>query len=193
MSSRHNRRIRREAERAAKRLADKSGPTDSNRLLSLSTTAKAAIAAIVTIVSLIAAVVTLLPRVTVAISDPVDPEDPFSASVTITNTGFIPLDSVIQAVAIKQIGGNATNPSHDVDYVPIRRGQWQPHDLGLDDKFTFALNDIFDMKTRDFGYAHIAIWVDYRIPILYWKSTKKFPYEAHKQTNGHFYWYPGTR
>jgi len=67
---------------------------------------------------------------------------------------------------------------------------WGVHDLGLDDRFTFALNDAFSFPKPNFGDADIAIILTYQIPILHWQREKVFPFVTKKQTNGNFYWYP---
>ena len=140
-----------------------------------------------------AAVVTLLPRVTATISDPADPDLPFSSSVTITNTGYIPLDSVSPFMGLGQIGGEHAPPEdknlHPNYHPYFRRAQWPIQNLGLDDKFTFAINDVFDTASGRISYADIAVVIDYEIPVIHLKREKVFPMEAHKQRNGKFYWY----
>src|SRR4051812_15629242 len=55
----------------------------------------------------------LVPRVTISASDPVDPEQPFSSSVTITN-GLLPINAVQPSIAIDDLGflNRFGNPVH---------------------------------------------------------------------------------
>jgi len=140
----------------------------------------------------LAALLSLLPRLAPTVSDPVDPDDPFSSSVTITNTGYIPLDAVYPGIAVCEIAAKGT-PTLDrgpCDYSNRwHKDAWNPRNLGLDDRFTFALNDVWETKKGALAYADVAVTIDYEIPIIHWKRTKVFPLVARMQTNGRFYWY----
>jgi len=144
---------------------------------------------------ILAAILTLLPRVTVTVSDPVDPDNPFSASATVTNTGYIPLESVMPYVGlggIRTTGGPPEEKGFKPIYIPkFRRKDWPVRDLGLDDKFTFSLNEIWSAQSLE--SADVGVWVDYEVPVLHWKREKLFPIVARKQTNGKLYWYAKTK
>lgn len=71
----------------------------------------------------------------------------------------------------------------------VGRG-WSNHHLGLDERFTVALNDLFDDRGPNLNSADLAIVVTYQIPIIHLQRQKTFPFIAHKQINGQFYWYP---
>ena len=149
-----------------------------------------------TVIGVPSAVVFWFPRVTVAISDPVDSSDPFSSSVTITNNGFLPLDSVSTSLAVVTIAGNGKAPFRAIHGVKgygsrVLINGWNPHDLGVDDRFTVALNDFNypDRRSDILGYADIAVVVKYRVPILRIQREKVFPIETRQQTNENFYWY----
>lgn len=139
--------------------------------------------------------VTFLPRVTVTVSNPLDPTNPFSATATVSNTGYLPLYSVQPAFGLKKMTfGNPAAPrtiesSSKNSYVGLASSLWRPSDLGIDDKFTFGLNEIWG-KQPNLLNADIAILVKYEIPIIHLKREKIFPLTAVKQTNGQFYWYP---
>ncbi len=148
-----------------------------------------------TLIGGVAALLALLPRVTPTISDPVDPDEPFSSSVTITNTGYIPLNAVIPSIGMCQMEF-ADGPPPDLNLSCTyehdwRLAKWVPHDLAIDDRFTFALNDVIESKGyARLQYADIAIKLQYEIPIVNVKGEKIFPMVARKQSNGRFYWYP---
>jgi hypothetical protein len=184
-------RLNRTVRRAVERRLDKAGPKKPP----LRTRVLQALGIVVGVPGVLAASLALLPRVNVTVSDPVDPDDPFSAAATITNTGYIPLDAVWPAIGIGQISTVPNDkPVSNVkwDYLPCyRRSQWKPRYLALDDKFTFALNDVWQLETKgSLSYADIAVAVDYEIPVLHWHRRKLFPIVAHRQTNGRLYWYP---
>jgi len=158
----------------------------------------ALILAAATLIGGIAALLALLPRVTVNVSDPVDSGNPFSASATITNTGYIPLLATTPSIAINlilpQSGVGVRGAPGGPPYASrLRTPEWIPRDLGLDDKFTIALNE-FDVPIypKELYYADVAIVVEYRLPIIHLKREKLFPLIARKQTNGRFYWYSKT-
>jgi hypothetical protein len=154
----------------------------------------AVVGMLLALIALPAAVVMFLPRVTATVSDPVDPGDPFSSSVTVTNVGYLPLSSVRPFLTVGQIGsGGAIPDSGNFSYNSgFTRIDWPLRDLGLDDKFMFALNDLLEEPRGALNFADIAIRIDYEIPIIHWKKQKLFPFFARKQTNGNFYWYSNT-
>ena len=139
--------------------------------------------------------VTFLPRVTVSVSDPLDSNNPFSAIVTVSNTGYLPLSSVEPALGLRRMAfGNPAAPTiiqgpSQKAYVGIENVVWHPSDLGIDEKFAFGMNEIWGSQTHLLT-ADIAILVKYEIPFIHWKREKIFPLTAVKQTNGQFYWYP---
>jgi hypothetical protein len=73
-----------------------------------------------TLIDGIAASVTLIPRMTVTISDPADPDDLFSP-VTISNTGYILLNSVMPWVSIARMRTKGAPPgSEDFETYPAQ-------------------------------------------------------------------------
>lgn len=144
--------------------------------------------------------VTFLPHITTTISDPVDPNNPFSASVTITNTGVFTLDEVEPFFGLRKMtfGGPAATrtwlgPAQQYTRFGIRG--WHASSLDPDKNFTFALDEIWGNQPN-LRSADVAVIVQYQVPLVHWKREKTFPYSAIKQTNGRFYWYataPDTR
>ena len=130
----------------------------------------ATIGAAATLIGVVAALLTLLPRVTATIADPVDPKNPFSSSVTITNTGYLPLNSITCFVRIEELRyGNLAHPiilkSADDDYgVSIKNTEQDPVHLGLDDRFTFEIHDALSVAPPLLSRANIAIAIRYKTP-----------------------------
>lgn len=146
---------------------------------------------VATLIGGIAAVVTFFPRVTVNISDPVDPNDPFSSTLTVANTGYIPLDSVGFAVALRNIsvpsGAGFVGGS---DYTSLLAPDiGKARNLSLDDKFSVPFNGVFEGDKDDLNGADLAILVFYKVPILHLQKTKLFPLKLLRQSNGNFYWF----
>jgi hypothetical protein len=147
-----------------------------------------------TLIGVPAGVVAFWPRVTATVSDPVDSTNPFSAIVTIANTGYLPLVSVEPVFKLgKMTFGSPLHPTTIEGYAGEKYGRvkstnWHSAYLGIDDKFTFGLNEIWG-KQPDLLSADVAILVDYKIPIIHWRREKRFPLSAVRQTIGNFYWY----
>jgi hypothetical protein len=141
--------------------------------------------------------VVLIPRVTASVSDPVDPSNPFSSSLTITNTGLLPLSEVEPEFGLKKMTfGNPDNPTTFVgpadkpgDFETFQTLEWEtPSTLDMDGVLMVGLNDIWG-KQPSLLSADIAIIVSYRLPLIHLKRQRIFPFRAVKQTNGNFYWY----
>jgi hypothetical protein len=146
---------------------------------------------------IVAALLTFLPRVSVNISDPVDLDNTFSALVTVTNTGNIPLKDVLVTMGIGVIcTQGASNcpvpefPDPRREYPSrYRRSQILPRDLKIDDHFTIALDDITYAKEKGgLEYADIAVIVSYKLPYIFLSKEKTFPLYTRKASNGKLYW-----
>ncbi len=158
----------------------------------------AVVLGLATLLGGIASALTFLPRVTVNVSDPVNPDDPFSSSIKITNTGYIPIDSVIPYLGLGEIGYSSPTDQSPTSPLPANRryiyqphihlDKWGIHDLGLDEEITIAINELWNVKAP-LAFADIAVVVDYTIPLFRIQREKIFPMVAKRQTNGKFYWY----
>lgn len=150
--------------------------------------------ALATLIGVPAAVVTFWPRVTATISDPVDTNDPFSSSITITNAGYLPLKAVtanfsVGKIVFKGPKGPTTLLGNEADS-EWHWKDWAPHDLGIDDRFTVTLNDPLNISSVT--SAEVAVVVTYELPGIHIRRKKLFPMFAKRQTNGNFYWYSDT-
>jgi hypothetical protein len=141
--------------------------------------------------------VVLIPRMTVVVSDPPDPNDPFSSSITVTNTGNLPLYSVSANLSIGTItflntqGNPITLKSEEVKTSYLVK-DWPPHDLSLDDRFTVSLNDVLSGNRGSLVSAQIAVVVKYKLPLIHIEMEKRFPVFSKRTSNGNFYWYADT-
>jgi hypothetical protein len=151
--------------------------------------------------TLVGTVIELLPRVTPSVSEPPDPDSPFSSSVTIVNSGSIPLYSVSVGVGVHKICVEPTK-CEDEDFTKsaqdyrsrITSPDWTRRRLGVDSRFEIPLNGVIkpdpnEHPTPVLNKASVAIIVRYRIPFTFWATEKIFPLALNKQTNGKFYWY----
>jgi hypothetical protein len=131
---------------------------------------------------------------TVSASDPVVANDPFSSSVTITNTGFIPLRSVYATIHVNKIvarAGGLAGPDDKYGswLTPV---QWGTHDLGLDDRFAVSLEDALTTDKNGIDSADIAIGVTYEIPYIHLTREKIFPLVTYMERDGRFHWYAAS-
>ena len=152
--------------------------------------AVAVITGIPVLLGLIVGILTLLPRISVTASDPVDPNDTLSASFTISNNNFIPLRHVSAALGVEQIQPfGVPLDSHIPRYKNggFVRTAWSNHSLDMDDKFTVTPSDLFKFKAP--REASIAIDVFYQPWVLPWRREKIFRFDTHKNANGTFSWY----
>jgi hypothetical protein len=184
-ATRLNRTIRRTIER---QLKDKEQKTPAHRKQILRN-ALSVLGILGTLVTLLA----LLPRMSVSVSDPPDPDWPFSSSVTVVNAGFVPLRSVRPCMGVRQFGTKGAHATPN--FKPPYEGaifcsvRLDAQDLGLDQRFTFALNDILSIPASNLEFADIAVILEYKPWLLPWKQKKIFPMTTRRQSNGHFYWY----
>ena len=135
--------------------------------------------------------VVLIPRPVIAISDPVDPSDPFSASISVTNTGYVPLHNVHVGIPVKDIA-SLVGPglAGDSEYgTVVFPDAGNAGDLGIDDKFSFPLNKVMDGDKGNLKSADIGILVQYELPVIGVKRYKLSLAHVDQQKNGNFYWY----
>ncbi len=135
---------------------------------------------------------TLLPRVSVTPSDPVDPTNTFSASFTISNNNFIPLRHVDAGIGIWQMLGKDVQPQEVQkivpfeDVMPFERAEWRNHNLDMDERFTITPNELF---TGHVTLADIGIIVTYQPWILPWSRKRIFRFKTVRQSDGTLHWY----
>jgi len=151
----------------------------------------AVVLGVATLIGGVAAIAAFFPRITPTLSDPFDPSDPFSSSVTITNTGYMPLNSVSAFVGLNELHTRdpQKGPRYGVygpqKYARIFSKDWKPHYLGLDDRFSFVLNEAIG---PGFGEGNLALIVDYEIPVIHLKREKLFPLLSKRRRHGTYYW-----
>lgn len=148
---------------------------------------------IATILGAAIAVLSLLPRPIVDPYGPVDPSNPFSASFTITNISFIPLEDLNVSMGLGQV---VTEPAQiNPNFVPnfmsrLARPEWANHRLSMDEKFTITIGDLFSFGGEaKLSGADIAIVISYRPWIIPLRREKIFRFVTKRQTDGQLYWY----
>lgn len=138
-------------------------------------------------------VLSFLPRPSVSASEPVDIENPFSSAFTVTNGNIIPLSDVRIGVAPVRMPVNGGWLIGD-ELQENRLGflfntKWEHHTLRMDEQYSVTPSDIFDL-VGPFQGADLAIVVQYKPWFLPISRSKAFRFQAHRQTNGRYYWYP---
>jgi hypothetical protein len=178
-----------EARRKSKRKSGKATRTTVHK------TAFAVVLGIATLLGGVVAALTFLPRISCEQNDPVDPTNSMSASFTIANNNFVPLQHVYAAIGIGQIraGNPSANPmdpnitSSFATRIDLR--EWQDHYLGMDDRFTITPWDVLQSLSDKWDEAYIAIIVTYHPWILPWTREKIFRFRTHRLTDGKLHWY----
>jgi hypothetical protein len=149
----------------------------------------------------LAAAITFLPRVTIIPSDPVDPENPFSVSFTVTNASFIPipLNDVSVRVFVGEISGESRpfNPPRKFNWDSggFTRPDWEGHRLQMDERFTITLQGIFGLakeppyKPTKLNGGDIAMIARYKPWFIPMERESAFRFTTHRQSNGLLYCY----
>lgn len=144
----------------------------------------------VTLLSLAAAIISFLPRIVATVSDPVDANDPFSSTITVENTGSVPLEDVHFDIAVRNLSFSsyaAMVGDSDYSWLFAPDLGWGGH-LNPADKYARPLNGVFHATRDDFEGADFGIVVIYRIPFTRWYRRKLFLEKAMRQSNGNWYW-----
>jgi hypothetical protein len=150
-----------------------------------------------TLLGLFLAVVAFYPRPIVSAADPVDPNNPFSASFTITNSTMIPLHHVNIYFALKELAAGkpftpVERPNFEAGAARLLKPEWKDHSPGMDERYTITPGDLVACCKPGWPPiigAEVGIIVEYNTWILPWKRVKAFAFVTHKQTNGQLYWY----
>jgi hypothetical protein len=145
--------------------------------------------------------VVLWPRPSAASIDPIDPDNPFSSRITITNNSFVPLEDMeigIHPQTIKAGNAQVLAPGRqkgDAGTVfTFTRPEWQHLLLDIDDSVTITPADILgptggvsfgDQSLLD---ADLSVIVRYNPWFVPFRRAKEFRFRT-KQTNGKYYWY----
>jgi hypothetical protein len=149
-----------------------------------------------TLIGGFAAVIAFVPRPSVSVGDPVDPKNAFSSAFTVSNNN-LPLEHVAVGVIPRQVDMSTHNRvSADVDAV-LTVPSWQAHNLGIDEKLTFSLTELFGREEGGIKFpegaqletAEIIVTVDYDPWFIPWSRRKKFRFRTHRQSNNQLYWY----
>jgi hypothetical protein len=182
--------MRRKVERQSRKTESKKKPLRSKAISIL--------VFLIGIPGVAAALLTFLPRPSVSVGDPVDPENPFSSAFTVTNGNFVPLRDISVGLKLGNIKvGNVNLASKS----PLSNGRsgaifetegWEHRDLEMDERFTISPMEVMSRiipPGMDFNGGEIAIQVQYTPWLVPLKRSKSFGFRAVRQTNSKFYWY----
>ena len=154
---------------------------------------RALLAGTITTIGVVGTLVAFWPRPVVSASDPVDLDNPFSASFTITNNNVVPLHNLDVSVALGNIktAKNIILQGSDKQFRSLlRRPEWTHQQLDMDEKFSITIADLFNVRTNPVIEAKIRIHVSYNPWLLHFiKRQKSFGFELKRQTNNKLYWY----
>jgi hypothetical protein len=151
----------------------------------------------ITLLGGIVSALTLLPRITVEHSAPIDKNDIFSSSFTITNNNFVPLEHVTAGVSIRSADfgtfkiERGQRPANGAPFgLPLMKPEWIDHTLTMDEKFEITIGD---MLAPSFGEkliaADVEITVQYQPWILPFHRYRVRRFKAHKESDGTFTWF----
>lgn len=144
------------------------------------------------VITVIGTITWFWPSVSVSISDPVDPNNPFSAKATITNTGHITLRNVEPFIDLGEIKfGDPQHPGiwkSDVGFTEFGNRAWHAADLSPNQPLDIGLSEGM-FSPPSLLSADLRITVKYQLPIIPIHREYSLPFSAAKQSNGHFYWY----
>lgn len=146
----------------------------------------------------IVAALTFLPRITVTPSEPSVPQNPFTASFTVANSGMIPLQDVqltyFPFEAVMAPSGFNENDRPPINLKVIQGftyPQWGHHNLPIDERFTITPEHIIGPANSQVSVAgaDVAIVIHYQPWVVPWRRERQFRFVTHRQANGGFTWY----
>jgi hypothetical protein len=164
------------------------------------------------IVGFASAVATFLPRISIDIGDPIEPSNPLSAPITVTNT-FIPLERVNLALGLCRIviSGityqqyNTTNEKTDYGCTSggpayFTSPAMTNHRLATDDKWRVLFNDfVVGPPLPRFGGGDIRMvlkFIPWPFSYLHmdwiFGRQKEFRFKARTTANGNWQWFAST-
>ncbi|SEE79086.1 hypothetical protein SAMN05519104_7498 [Rhizobiales bacterium GAS188] len=152
----------------------------------------------VAIIGTAAAIVTFWPRMTVELTGPSDNSNPLSVSFVIANTGYIPLENLNIGIGLCHLDfGKLILKSERIKDGAECRGYnssefvkptWKNHRLGMDEKMTIRVQDLFNDPARTFSGGDITITIKYQPWIIPIASERQVRFVAAKDAEGKFQW-----
>jgi hypothetical protein len=128
-------------------------------------------------------------RVSVTPSDPLDPNDPFTTTFTVTNEGTFPIYDVYLACEIQRVG----NPPRNIQIINTRTA------LGAEDTIPVMRPDQATTTLCDlpFGFpddaqptaGDVEIQVEFD-PKFLWRTTKEYRFTTVRTADGRLRWIP---
>ncbi len=149
------------------------------------------IGSVVALIGFASAVVTFLPRPTVD-----GPSNPYEMSLPISfvigNANIVPLENVQPMLGLcTLVFGSTDRPQSGRGCGSalgsrLVRPQWLAAYIGIDDKHTITIEDMFKGQI---SYADISIILEYSPWFLPWRREKEFRFETRKLGDGKIYWF----
>jgi hypothetical protein len=125
------------------------------------------------------------PKLSVQISDSLDPSNPMATVFVLTNQGYLPIHDVVAACGAAKL----STPKITIDSAPDARmvlpGS-QAEILSAGHNLTLPCGHLFG--THEAIRAEITIIVEYRPDWVWWHRTERFPWKAEKRADGTWTW-----
>jgi hypothetical protein len=153
-------------------------------------------------VAVLLAYLALIPRISISLGDPVDPDNPFSSRFTVKNDGLMPLNDVFIGIhpqlivkGTAKVGAPPRKEGDGKDVFTFTTPQWQHLHLGMDEVFTIQISTVLGPigglrfpQEGEFTKGDISIIVRYKPWIFPFRQVREFRVELRKESNGKDYW-----
>jgi hypothetical protein len=143
------------------------------------------------------AIATFFPRLSVDLSGPLNPSNPFSLRATVTNAGFLQLRDIEPALSLCEID----LPNHskiltagacDETTTRLMPPVWRRHVLAIDDKYTIPIEEFFNFTKSSVESGRIIISIRYRPWYFPFTRLAAFKFVARKREDGSLEWLHDT-
>jgi len=149
-----------------------------------------AVTLIATSLGIVTAYLSLIPRISVSQTQPLDPADPFSAQFIVSNDGPLGINDVAFDCAILNVN-TLHNNRISTSYIRPKALK----DLGMEvgEKATVpcVFRSAFGLSPSDLiTSGDISIVVRFRPDFVFWEKHRSFRFRTIKAADGTLYWFP---
>ncbi len=135
-------------------------------------------------------VLSVLPRVSVAVGDVLQPSQPLSFPLSISNDGFLDVHSVRITCSIERLVNSEHAVIHNVT-VSGSDGTFDVGDLGPNGRATtFCTPGAFVSERGHLTEGHVVVLLSFRPDFLPWHTSKAFYFRGTTGENDSFRWVP---